>query len=134
MEIAPDLLSYTSLLCSLSSTTEPQLKFVRRWKKEKKVRKYPTTTKNKKKIKKRDCIIACFLNTKVTKNQAIEALIILATWACKALKKQTTTKRNTPKIPAKTKKKTKTLRFVSLFSPPRADKRQRSAPGTTLEI
>jgi hypothetical protein len=48
-EIAPDLLSYTSLLCSLSSTTEPQLKFVRRWKKEKKVRKYPTTKKKQKK-------------------------------------------------------------------------------------
>jgi hypothetical protein len=46
--VAPDLLSYTSLLCSLSSTTEPQLKFVRRWKKEKKVRKYPTSKKKKK--------------------------------------------------------------------------------------
>jgi adenine-specific DNA glycosylase len=107
---------------------------VRRWKKEKKVRKYPTTEKKKKKKKKRDCIIACFLNTKVTKNQAIEALIVLATWACKAFKNQTTTKRNRHKIPAKTKKETKTLLFVSLFSSPRADKRQRSAPGRTLGI
>jgi hypothetical protein len=132
--VAPDLLSFTSLLCSLSSTTEPQLKFVRRWKKEEKVRKYPTTKKNKKIKKKRDCIIASFLYTKVTKNQAIEALIILATSACKALKKQTTTKRKHTQNPRKTKKEIKTLFFVSLFSPPRADKRQQSALGRTLGI
>jgi hypothetical protein len=90
-----------------------------RWKKEKKVRKYPTTKKNKKIKKERDCIIACFLYTKVTKYQAIEALIILATWACKALKNKQRPKENTHKIPAKTKRKSKHF-FLSLSSLPLA--------------
>jgi hypothetical protein len=117
-EIAPDLLSHTSLLCSLSSATEPQLKFVR-WKKEKKYRKYPTTNKKQKNKKERDCIIACFLYTKVKKNQAIEAFDNTRDLGVQSVEKTNNDQKIHTKSPQKQKRKPKHL-FLSLSSLPLA--------------
>jgi hypothetical protein len=132
-EIAPDLLSYTSLLCSLSSTTEPQLKFGR-WKKEKKVRKYPTTKKTKKFKKKERLYHSLFPTHQSDKKSGNRSFDNTRDLGVQSVEKQTTTKRKHTQNPRKNKKEIKTLLFVSLFSPPRADKRQRSAPGRTLGI